>query len=68
MCDLLDICIYIYTYKVIVITHAYANRKGVRYMDGSLKVYYCVSDVSIINLSCTCTAELKTELFLVLTC
>mmetsp|Transcript_22565 Transcript_22565/g.24091 ORF Transcript_22565/g.24091 Transcript_22565/m.24091 type:complete len:101 (+) Transcript_22565:162-464(+) len=31
-------------HKVIVITHSYANRKGVRYMPGPLKVYYCVSD------------------------
>ncbi len=30
-------------HKVIVITHAYGNRKGVRYMPGPLKVYYCVS-------------------------
>lgn len=29
-------------HKVIVITHAYGNRKGVRYMPGPLKVYYCV--------------------------
>lgn len=28
-------------HKVIVITHAYDNRKGVRYMPGPLKVYYC---------------------------
>ena len=28
-------------HKVIIITHAYGNRKGVRYMAGSLKVYYC---------------------------
>lgn len=28
-------------HKVIVITHSYANRKGVRYMPGPLKVYYC---------------------------
>ena len=28
-------------HKVIVITHAYGNRKGVRYMSGPLKVYYC---------------------------
>ncbi|KAG7362697.1 group 1 glycosyl transferase [Nitzschia inconspicua] len=28
-------------HKVIVITHAYDNRKGVRYMSGPLKVYYC---------------------------
>ena len=28
--------------KVIVITHAYGNRKGVRYLPGPLKVYYCV--------------------------
>ena len=30
-------------HKVIVITHAYGNRKGVRYMPGPMKVYYCVS-------------------------
>ena len=30
-------------HKVIVITHAYGQRKGVRYMPGPLKVYYCVS-------------------------
>jgi glycosyltransferase involved in cell wall biosynthesis len=30
-------------HKVIVITHAYDNRKGVRYLPGPLKVYYCVS-------------------------
>jgi Glycosyltransferase Family 4 len=30
-------------HKVIVITHSYDNRKGVRYMPGPLKVYYCVS-------------------------
>ena len=29
-------------HKVIVITHGYENRKGVRYMPGPLKVYYCV--------------------------
>jgi phosphatidylinositol glycan class A protein len=28
-------------HKVIVITHAYGNRKGVRYLSESLKVYYC---------------------------
>jgi len=28
-------------HKVIVITHSYANRKGVRYMPDNLKVYYC---------------------------
>ena len=28
-------------HKVIVITHAYDDRKGVRYMAGPLKVYYC---------------------------
>jgi phosphatidylinositol N-acetylglucosaminyltransferase subunit A len=28
-------------HKVIVITHAYADRKGVRYLPGPLKVYYC---------------------------
>jgi phosphatidylinositol glycan class A protein len=28
-------------HKVIVITHAYGNRKGVRYMSDNLKVYYC---------------------------
>lgn len=28
-------------HKVIVITHAYGNRKGVRYMSNYLKVYYC---------------------------
>ncbi len=28
-------------HKVIVITHAYGNRKGVRYLPGPLKVYYC---------------------------
>lgn len=28
-------------HKVIVITHAYGNRKGVRYFAGPLKVYYC---------------------------
>eukprot|EP00934_Nitzschia_sp_Nitz4_P004742 Nitzschia sp. Nitz4//scaffold2_size372955//6484//7969//NITZ4_000350-RA/size372955-snap-gene-0.1-mRNA-1//1//CDS//3329546557//4732//frame0 len=28
-------------HKVIVVTHAYDNRKGVRYMAGPLKVYYC---------------------------
>lgn len=32
-------------HKVIVITHAYGDRKGVRYMPGPLKVYYCVSGV-----------------------
>lgn len=26
---------------VIVITHAYGNRQGVRYLPGPLKVYYC---------------------------
>jgi len=31
-------------HKVIVITHSYANRKGVRYMPENLKVYYCVSE------------------------
>ena len=30
-------------HKVIVVTHSYANRKGVRYMEDNLKVYYCVS-------------------------
>jgi hypothetical protein len=30
-------------HKVIVVTHSYANRKGVRYMAENLKVYYCVS-------------------------
>jgi phosphatidylinositol glycan class A protein len=34
-------------HKVIVITHAYGNRKGVRYMAGPLKVYYCVSSHTI---------------------
>lgn len=28
-------------HKVIVITHSYDNRKGVRYLPGPLKVYYC---------------------------
>ena len=28
-------------HKVIVITHAYGDRKGVRYLPGPLKVYYC---------------------------
>lgn len=28
-------------HKVIVITHAYGRRKGVRYLPGPLKVYYC---------------------------
>eukprot|EP00536_Pseudo-nitzschia_multiseries_P008837 jgi/Psemu1/319494/estExt_fgenesh1_pm.C_2320005 len=28
-------------HKVIVVTHSYANRKGVRYMPENLKVYYC---------------------------
>lgn len=28
-------------HKVIVITHAYGSRKGVRYLPGPLKVYYC---------------------------
>jgi phosphatidylinositol glycan class A protein len=28
-------------HKVIVITHAYGSRRGVRYMSGPLKVYYC---------------------------
>jgi len=28
-------------HKVIVVTHSYANRKGVRYMEDNLKVYYC---------------------------
>jgi len=28
-------------HKVIIITHSYANRKGVRYMKENLKVYYC---------------------------
>lgn len=28
-------------HKVIVITHAYDNRKGVRYLPGPLKVYHC---------------------------
>ena len=28
-------------HKVIVVTHAYGNRKGVRYLPGPLKVYYC---------------------------
>ncbi|KAG4959937.1 hypothetical protein JHK87_036570 [Glycine soja] len=27
-------------HKVVVVTHAYGNRSGVRYMTGSLKVYY----------------------------
>lgn len=28
-------------HKVIVLTHAYGKRKGVRYLPGPLKVYYC---------------------------
>ena len=28
-------------HKVIVVTHAYGDRRGVRYMTGGLKVYYC---------------------------
>jgi phosphatidylinositol N-acetylglucosaminyltransferase subunit A len=28
-------------HKVVIITHAYDDRKGVRYMPGPLKVYYC---------------------------
>lgn len=28
-------------HKVIIITHAYGKRKGVRYLPGPLKVYYC---------------------------
>ena len=28
-------------HKVVVITHAYDDRKGVRYLPGPLKVYYC---------------------------
>jgi phosphatidylinositol glycan class A protein len=28
-------------HKVIVITHAYGDRQGVRYLPGPLKVYYC---------------------------
>jgi hypothetical protein len=35
-------------------------------MDGSLKVYYCVSDVLIINLSCTCTENQRPNDFLFL--
>jgi len=31
-------------HKVVIITHAYGNRKGVRYMPGPVKVYYCVRD------------------------
>ena len=30
-------------HKVIVLTHSYDDRKGVRYMPENLKVYYCVS-------------------------
>ena len=33
-------------HKVIVLTHSYDNRKGVRYLPGPLKVYYCVSLIS----------------------
>jgi len=29
-------------HKVIVVTNFYGNRKGVRYLPGPLKVYYCV--------------------------
>jgi phosphatidylinositol glycan class A protein len=32
-------------HKVIVVTHYYGNRKGVRYLPGPLKVYYCVRNV-----------------------
>jgi phosphatidylinositol N-acetylglucosaminyltransferase subunit A len=28
-------------HKVVIITHAYGKRKGVRYLPGPLKVYYC---------------------------
>lgn len=28
-------------HKVIIITHKYDNRAGVRYMTNGLKVYYC---------------------------
>lgn len=28
-------------HKVVLITHAYGNRKGVRYLPGPMKVYYC---------------------------
>ena len=30
-------------HKVIIITHGYGGRKGVRYLPGPLKVYHCVS-------------------------
>lgn len=44
-------CLIAAGHKVIVITHAYGDRKGIRYMAGGLKVYYCplvsmVDDVS----------------------
>jgi hypothetical protein len=49
-------------HKVIVITHAYENRKGVRYMPGPLKVYYCVSKVSSI-LHCQRKRTLSTHVY-----
>jgi phosphatidylinositol glycan class A protein len=38
-------------HKVVVITHAYGNRKGVRYMSENLKVYYCPL-VSMVDSDC----------------
>lgn len=33
-------CLLLRGHKVIIITHSYGNRKGVRYMTNGLKVYY----------------------------
>ncbi|XP_020229566.1 phosphatidylinositol N-acetylglucosaminyltransferase subunit A isoform X1 [Cajanus cajan] len=36
----LSLCLLKLGHKVVVVTHAYGNRTGVRYMTGGLKVYY----------------------------
>jgi phosphatidylinositol N-acetylglucosaminyltransferase subunit A len=36
-------------HKVIIITHSYGDRKGVRYLPGPLKVYYCPISTMVSN-------------------
>jgi phosphatidylinositol glycan class A protein len=37
----LGLCLMERGHKVIVVTHAYEGRTGVRYMTNGIKVYYC---------------------------
>uniref|UniRef100_A0A7M6DNK1 phosphatidylinositol N-acetylglucosaminyltransferase n=1 Tax=Clytia hemisphaerica TaxID=252671 RepID=A0A7M6DNK1_9CNID len=42
-------CLLARGHKVIVVTHAYGNRKGVRYLTNNLKVYYLPFSIMYIN-------------------